>query len=151
MILSAWSFCGSPLVLCSAFLGYIDAAVQRKVPIFCSLLPVELFISRGLRPVYLTAEELGAVERSEYHCAFHENICSYSKALYEYLLKRQDEFDLIVVPSSCDAMKKLHSALVKKVPEGKLFVLDFPKSKSDEAVGYFADALERLDRFICRR
>jgi|GEM_PF-5752946 len=121
-----------------------------NIPIFCSLLPVEFFIKRGFTPVYLTADELSKVERSEYHCAFHENICSYSKAIYEYLLKRSDEFAFIVVPLSCDAMRKLYSALVEHIKKEKLVPLDFPKNKDDASVRYFADQLELLDQRICR-
>jgi len=124
---------------------------MRSVPIFCSLLPVELFVDRGYTPFYLTADELSTVARSEYHCAFHENICSYSKAIYEYLLKKQNEFDFIVIPLSCDAMKKLYSALIGKIAKDKLIALDFPKNKGEEAVMFYADELKKLDEQICKK
>ena len=121
-----------------------------KIPIFCSLLPAGFFAARGFELAYLTARELAGVQRSEYHCAFHENICSYSKALYEYLLKKEAQFDFIVIPLSCDAMRKLYSALMGRVAREKLIALDFPKNKSDEGIVFFAEQLKRLDTLICK-
>lgn len=121
-----------------------QVAAMKRVPIFCSLLPVEFIASKGFEPYYLKAEELSQVERTEYHCAFHENICSYSKALYEYLLKNHAEFSHIIIPTSCDAMKKLYSALLPQVGRKKLFVLDFPKNKDERAVKFYSEELKRL-------
>jgi benzoyl-CoA reductase/2-hydroxyglutaryl-CoA dehydratase subunit BcrC/BadD/HgdB len=123
---------------------------MKRTPIFCSLQPAEFLVSRGVTPVYLTAEVLGEVERTEYHCAFHENICSYSKALYEYLAKNGGGFSHIVIPTSCDAMKKLYPALLERMGGERLFVLDFPKNRTAASVDYYAGELERLDEFLCR-
>lgn len=124
--------------------------MSGKIPIFCSLLPVELFVNRGFEAVYLTSDELLTVPRLEYHCAFHENICSYSKALYEYLMAKKGEFSFIIVPTSCDAMKKLYTALSEKIDANKLFLLDFPKNRNASAVKFYASVLEKLDKFICQ-
>lgn len=121
---------------------------MKHVPIFCSLLPVEFLVQRGLEPVYLHVDDMHVASSGEHHCAFHENLCSYSKRLYEYFLSHDDEFAFIIIPSSCDAMKKLYAALSEKLDKNRLFFLDFPKGKDEAAVNYYAAVLERLNGFI---
>lgn len=122
--------------------------MSMKVPVFCSLLPVEMFISKGFTPHYLTPEELGCENTGTHYCHFHENICSYAKLLFEYLSKREAEFDVIVVPASCDAMKKLYSSLLEKVPKKKLFFLDHPRAKTPDAAAFYASQLAALEKFL---
>lgn len=116
-----------------------------KVPVFCSLIPTEFLVAKGFQPVFVTAEMLGEERASEYHCAFHENLCSYAKTIYDYLLRHENEFGLIVIPASCDAMKKLYNALIPKIPAEKLCFFDHPQRKTAGSVKMLVSELKRLD------
>jgi predicted CoA-substrate-specific enzyme activase len=119
-----------------------------KIPVFCSLLPAELFLSLGHEVSFITADMLSSARSREYHCSFHENLCSYSKSLYEYFALHHNDFDLIIIPTSCDAMKKLFNALSSDIPPEKLYSLDVPKNKGDCAADYLATRLEKLIKRI---
>ena len=115
-----------------------------KIPIFCSLLPTELIISLGHEAHFVKADELEKFKTSEHHCAFHENLCSYSKVLHDYFVGNHSKFDLIIIPTSCDALKKLSNALHEIVPAEKLYVLDVPQNKGASAERYLAMQLRKL-------
>lgn len=119
-----------------------------KIPVFCSLLPTDLFLQLGFEPYFVTAEDLLAVRSQEYHCAFHENLCSYSKTLYDYFLKNHTKFSNIVIPTSCDAMKKLNNALKEVIPKDKLYLLNVPQGKNFAAAKFFVGELEGLREFL---
>lgn len=115
-----------------------------KIPVFCSLIPTELLVHLGCEPVYLDAEGLKNTPSREYHCAFHENICSYSKVLYDYLLENQNKFDFMIIPASCDAMKKLYNALKQKLPGEKLHFFDMPRCKDGNAAKFLAAEMKKV-------
>lgn len=119
-----------------------------KIPVFCSLIPSELISFLGHEPVHLAAEELTSVRPEKYHCSFHENLCSYSKVLYDYFLRHHEDYGLIIVPTSCDAMKKLYNALRIKLPHEKLYVLDVPKKKGDASARFLTGELEKVSRAL---
>ncbi len=96
----------------------------------------------------LTPERWKDSARCGYPCVFHENLCSYVKKLFEHLLAKEAEYDLIVVPDSCDAMRKLHAALHGTVDPGRLFFLDFPRQEGKSAERFYAGVLDRLRSYI---
>lgn len=115
---------------------------HANVPIFCSLLPVELLEAAGLTPRFLEGDAL--FRESSGACLFHDNLCPYVKALHEYLSEHQDEFGLIVIPTACDAQKKLFNACRTTIDHRKLFLLDFPHVKTEGAVQFLAAQYRRL-------
>ncbi len=119
-----------------------------KIPIFCSLLPTELFLNAGHEICFISADMLACIKSKEYHCSFHENLCSYSKSLHEYFTLNHNDFGIIIVPTSCDAMKKLFNALVTDISPDKLYLLDVPKNKGMEPAAYLAVQFEKLIKRI---
>ncbi len=119
-----------------------------KIPIFCSLLPTELIIKCGFEPHYIANSELRNQTDCHHTCAFHENLCSYSKALYDFFLKHESEFSLIIIPTACDALKKLHNSLQQKICEKKLYLLDIPQSKALISYHYLAKELTKLEAHL---
>jgi benzoyl-CoA reductase/2-hydroxyglutaryl-CoA dehydratase subunit BcrC/BadD/HgdB len=115
-----------------------------RIPVFCSLIPTEFLASLGHELVFLGADEICAPVETACNCHFHENLCSYVKALNGHLGAHHEKYDLIVVPTSCDAMKKLFNALHEALPDGKVYLLDVPQNKGDAAAKYFATELEKL-------
>lgn len=115
-----------------------------KIPVFCSLIPTELLVSLGHELCFLDASECARLHTPSCNCQFHENLCSYAKKLHEYFVDSHNNYDLIIVPTSCDAMKKLFNALKESVPAGKIYLLDVPQNKGDAAAKYFAAELKKL-------
>ena len=115
-----------------------------KIPVFCSLIPTELLASLGHELHFLDASQCAHLNAPSHDCQFHENLCSYAKKLYEYLADSHGDYDLIIVPTSCDAMKKLFNALKDTLPSEKIFLLNLPQNKGDAATKYLASELGRL-------
>lgn len=114
-----------------------------KIPVFCSLLPVELISSLGFEPYFLSADELVKNGSREYHCSFHDNLCSYAKVLYDYFLANHEQFAIIVIPSACDAQKKLYNALRGHLKD-KVYLLDIPHIKGEAAIGFLTEEFRKL-------
>ncbi len=115
-----------------------------RIPVFCSLIPTELLSSLGHELHFVSADEISGAAASGCNCRFHENLCSYVKALHGYLEASHKNYDLIIVPTSCDAMRKLFNALSQTVPSGKIHVLSVPQNKGEAAAGFFAAELKKL-------
>ncbi|MBU4484258.1 2-hydroxyacyl-CoA dehydratase, partial [bacterium] len=49
---------------------------------------------------------------------------------------------------SCDALKKIHNALQKSLPEKRIFSLDVPRRTNEHAVKYLAKELEKLTEIL---
>ncbi len=119
-----------------------------RYPLFCSLIPSEFLSGLGARHELLTHDKLKGFVPCEYQCVFHENLCSYSKVLFEHISSATPAYDFVVIPASCDAMRKLYSALQEKLPREKLFYFDFPRGGDRLAVEFFAGELARLKEFV---
>jgi len=115
-----------------------------KIPVFCSLIPTELLASLSHELDFLDASECGFVHVPSCSCQLHENLCSYAKKLHEYFLNSHEKYDIIIVPTSCDAMKKIASALKASLPVEKVYLLDVPQNKGEAAAKYFAAELQKL-------
>ena len=115
-----------------------------KIPVFCSLLPTELLEGMGHELHFLEADSLSLAPGMECGCSFHENLCSYVRSVHEYLVKNHEAYGIIIVPTSCDAMKKLFNALKDNLPEDKLYLLDVRQNKGGAASKFFASELEKL-------
>lgn len=115
-----------------------------KIPVFCSLIPTELLSHLGHELHFLEADGLSLKSGPACNCQFHENICSYVRSIHDHLAKEHGSYGMIIVPASCDAMKKLFNALKDVVPAGKLHFLDVPQNKGAAASRFFAAELKKL-------
>lgn len=111
------------------------------VPIFCSLIPREVLQVAGLSPVEVRPPE-EPDRRGLHACALCDNICSWVKHLIGRLAT--SEASVVVVPTGCDAMTKLHDALAAGGLRSRLFRLDVPRGSEAGAVAYLAEQYVRL-------
>jgi len=121
-----------------------------RIPVFCSLIPAELLISLGHDCHFLAADEIVGLKEEGYQCAFHDNLCSYAKALLGYFVRSHHLYDVIIVPTSCDALKKLSNALTALIPKEKVCVLDVPQNKGVPAQRFLASELKKLSSRLGR-
>ena len=118
---------------------------SKKIPIFCSLIPTEIVVNAGFEPHYINPSELQNPALVHHTCSLHDNICSYSKTLYQYFLEHHDSFHLIIIPAGCDALKRLYNALKGQVPDNKLYFLDFPKIKTNKSKDFLSSEFKKLN------
>lgn len=107
-----------------------------KIPYFCSYIPVELLTACGHEVVDISLFENEKYSLT-YSCSLHDNICSYAKYLFSKITDDGHEFDFVIVPKVCDAMKQLHASLCYS---GKIdsFLLDVPGRTGDQSAKYLS-------------
>jgi predicted CoA-substrate-specific enzyme activase len=120
---------------------------MADAPIFCSLVPREIYELAGLVPREIVLDDWPR-GTGAYQCVLHDNICSYAKVLFELLTDAARPYPLVVVPNSCDAMRRLHDVLCRETPAERAFLLDVPHDDTASSVRYlasqYASLLERL-------
>ncbi len=113
-----------------------------KIPFFCSYIPATLLEASGheVSDISLFTEETCGLE---YSCSLHDNLCSYAKYLFRKILADGNRFDMAVIPNTCDAMKKLHSA-IKGSGRMPAFLLDVPRRSGRDGALYLAAQYQSL-------
>jgi len=120
---------------------------KKKIPLFCSFIPREILHFLDFELDDITPREDVSVG-SEYSCVLHDNLCSYARFLFNEITQKKDSYSQIVVPNSCDALKKLYSSLEFTVSPDRLFFIDVPRSVSPHAANHLAGQFGSLiDRF----
>ena len=116
---------------------------------FCNMVPQELIAALGARPVRLGCGNPALVAPGEE--VFSGEICSLAKSSFARFLDASSlasSCAALVVPTSCDAKKKLAEVLCDFAPT---FALNLPPEKdSDRYGGRCAAELGRMTKFLCR-
>ena len=106
---------------------------------FCSLVPVEIIMAAGLKPVRVKGKAETTAAADAY---LYPNMCPYIKSLFA------DAMDGggaarggVVFTRSCDGIRRLYDAWKAYVPNGFVYMLEAPKNCDDLAVEYFASQL----------
>lgn len=110
-----------------------------RVGYFCSLVPVEIIMAAGLKPVRVK----GRVEKTaEADAYLYPNLCPYIKSLFS---DARDcglpGCDGVVFTRSCDGMRRLYDAWKAYIPSDFTYMLEAPKNSDDLAIEYFSSQL----------
>jgi len=124
------------------------------VGIYCNFVPEEIVYALGAVPVRLCSGDEGAVRAGE--TVFPRDTCSLVKACVGEAVEGRGLFaraDLLVIPTPCDAKKKLGGVMEAYKP---VHVLQVPPSKSSAAAGQFWlsqiwDLIARLEDLTGRK
>ncbi|MCX5997663.1 MAG: 2-hydroxyacyl-CoA dehydratase family protein [Chloroflexi bacterium] len=111
----------------------------NSIGYFCSLVPVEIIMAAGLKPVRVKgrAETTAAADAYMY-----PNMCPYVKSLFaDGLDGGKAACDGVVFTRSCDGMRRLYDAWKAYIPSGFVYMLEAPKNCDDLAVDYFSSQL----------
>jgi len=111
----------------------------KNVGYFCSLVPVEIIASAGLKPVRVRgrAEMTAAADAHLY-----PNMCPYIKSVFTDALEDRDTaFDGLVFARSCDGMRRLYDVWKAYIPSKFVYMLEAPKNVDQAAVVYYASQL----------
>jgi benzoyl-CoA reductase subunit C len=75
--------------------------------------------------------------------------CSFMRGLLETLLGgRYGYFDLVALPSLCDSMRGFYGIWKKISDNPYTYLLHYPTNRSEEALEYFAEEVERFKNFM---
>lgn len=118
-----------------------------RVGYFCSMIPVELVHALGARAVRLGCGNPALVQPGEE--VLSGEICPLAKASFAAFLDEEslaNSCDLLVVPTSCDAKRKLGEVLADYKPT---FMLNLPPEQDARRYGRFsAGEISRLAGFL---
>jgi len=110
-----------------------------KIGYFCSMVPVEIITSAGLKPVRVKGKAGMTAAADAY---LYPNMCPYIKSLFTDALEGGDAaFDGLVFARSCDGMRRLYDAWKAYIPSKFTYMLEAPKNVDDLAVAYYASQL----------
>ncbi len=111
-----------------------------KIGYFCSLVPEEIILAAGMKPVRIRGEVETASDADGY---LYHNLCPYIKNVMSTALKGgARHLDGVVFARSCDGMRRMYDAWKSYVGTDFVYMLDAPKNTDDRAVSYFASRLK---------
>ena len=125
----------------------------RDVPVvgyFCNMVPVEIIYALGARPARMGCGNPALVQSGEE--VLTGEICPLAKASFGAFLdkeSRANRCDVLVLPTSCDAKRKLGEVLSDYKPT---FMLNLPAEQDAGQYGKMASSeVMRLVKFLCKR
>jgi benzoyl-CoA reductase/2-hydroxyglutaryl-CoA dehydratase subunit BcrC/BadD/HgdB len=112
---------------------------NKKIGYFCSLVPVEIIMAAGLKPVRVMGRA-GMTAAADAH--LYPNMCPYIKSLFTDALEGGNTaYDGLVFARSCDGMRRLYDAWKAYIPSKFVYMLEAPKNVDQAAVVYYASQL----------
>ncbi|MBN1257852.1 MAG: 2-hydroxyacyl-CoA dehydratase [Planctomycetes bacterium] len=127
-----------------------EGDARSPIGYFCNMVPQELILAMGAKPVRLGCGNPALVQPGDE--VFSGEICPVAKASFASFLDEKSlasRCDLLIVPTSCDAKKKLGEVLADFAPT---FVLNLPPEQDANRYGAsMASELERMTRFISKQ
>jgi benzoyl-CoA reductase/2-hydroxyglutaryl-CoA dehydratase subunit BcrC/BadD/HgdB len=132
-----------------ARLDLMAPEVRPAVGYFCQMAPYELIASFGAIPIRLGCGNAALVQSGEE--VLSGEICPLTKSSFAAFLEKDglpEHVECVVVPTSCDAKKKLGEVLSDYKP---VFMLNLPPEQDYSRFGDAAVAeLERLSEFLAK-
>jgi len=111
----------------------------NRIGYFCSMVPVEIIMAAGFRPVWVKGRANMTAAADAY---LYPNICPYIKSLFTDALEDGGTaLDGLVFISQCDGMRRLHDVWKAYIPSKFIYMLQAPKNVDRLAVEYFATQL----------
>ncbi|MCX6005851.1 MAG: 2-hydroxyacyl-CoA dehydratase family protein [Chloroflexi bacterium] len=111
-----------------------------KIGYFCSLVPEEIILAAGMKPVRIRGEAETASDADGY---LYHNLCPYIKNVMSTALEGgARHLNGVVFARSCDGMRRMYDAWKSYIGTGFVYMLDAPKNTDDRAVSYFASRLK---------
>lgn len=121
--------------------------VNPRVGYFCNMIPVEIISALGARPVRLGCGNAALVQPGEE--VFSGEICPVAKSSFAAFMEKDslaNACDLLIIPTSCDAKKKLGEALSDFKPT---FMFNLPPEQDTHRYGKsLAAELARMVNFL---
>jgi len=116
------------------------AVSSGKIGYLCSLVPEEIILAAGMKPVRIKGEAEATSDADSY---LYHNLCPYIKNIMSTALAGQVRYlDGIVFARSCDGMRRMYDAWKSYMGMGLVYMLEVPKNTDERAVSYFASQLK---------
>jgi len=112
----------------------------KVIGYFCTHVPDEIFTAAGMLPFRMRATGSDGTELSD---AFYSSInCSFPRHCFNMALR--GEFDLLdglIVPNSCDHIRRIYDNWKSQLQTGFVEVFSLPKKTGEPQVGWYRDEL----------
>ena len=106
---------------------------------FCSLVPTEIIMSAGLKPVWMKGK---AAMTAAADTHLYPNMCPYIKSVFTDGLEGGDsDCRGLVFARSCDGMRRLHDVWKAYITSEFIYMLEAPKNVDPPAITFFASQL----------
>jgi benzoyl-CoA reductase/2-hydroxyglutaryl-CoA dehydratase subunit BcrC/BadD/HgdB len=116
------------------------ARKMEKIGYFCSLVPEEIIVAAGMKPVRIRGEAETTSDADGY---LYHNLCPYIKNVMSTALAGgASHLKGVVFARSCDGMRRMYDAWKSYIGTDFVYMLEAPKSTDDRAVSYFASQLK---------
>jgi benzoyl-CoA reductase/2-hydroxyglutaryl-CoA dehydratase subunit BcrC/BadD/HgdB len=111
-----------------------------KIGYFCSLVPEEIILAAGMKPVRIVGEAEATSDADSY---LYNNLCPYIKNVMSMALKGGTKhLSGVVFARSCDGMRRMYDAWKSNINTKFIYMLEVPKNTDERAVSYFASQLK---------
>jgi benzoyl-CoA reductase/2-hydroxyglutaryl-CoA dehydratase subunit BcrC/BadD/HgdB len=122
--------------------GFNNNFIKKRIGWFCSYVPAEIIIAAGLEPVRIQGQVEMVKEADSY---MSPNNCPYLKNILDSGLQNKfKNLEGIIFTSSCDGMRRLYDIWTHHVQMPFSCMLEIPKNKDGNAIGYFSEQLYGL-------
>jgi predicted CoA-substrate-specific enzyme activase len=107
----------------------------------CRYAPAEVLEAMGARTEYLEPDD---ADLSAAESALHPTICSFVKAAFEEIARRNPEG--VLLTSCCDSSRRLYDVLKRRYPEKFIYIMELPVRTDAAAVNVYRAAIGDLIR-----
>ncbi len=122
--------------------GFNNNFRGKRIGWLCSYVPEEIIIAAGLEPVRIQGQVEMVKEADSYMSL---NNCPYLKNILDSGLQNKfKNLEGIIFSSSCDGMRRLYDIWTHHVQMPFSYMLEIPKNKDGNAIGYFSEQLYGL-------
>lgn len=128
-----WKKAGKPIV------GYL-----------CSYVPEEIFYAAGALPYRV--RPTGCKSTKEADAYFSHFNCTYARSCFEFALGHEYDFlDGVVIPNSCDHIRRLYDLWKERIPLPKFnHLIQVPHKRQGEQIAFFREDLAILQAKVER-
>ena len=119
---------------------------DKKIASLCSYIPVELIDASGLCCERIIDDK--EIIDTKIKGMFPTYMCSFASHCLNKLCNDFDKYEAIVFANSCHPLESVYESMKRIHDESKLFMLNVPREKSEDAVKYFSMELRKLIDFL---
>lgn len=119
---------------------------DKKIASLCSYIPIELIDASGLCCERIIDDK--EIIDTKIKGMFPTYMCSFASHCLNKLCNDFDKYEAIVFANSCHPLESVYESMKRIHDESKLFMLNVPRGKSEDAVKYFSMELRKLIDFL---
>lgn len=109
---------------------------MKKIAYLSTYIPEEIIYAFGYIPYRIIDTKNPTMKYN------HQNICSYINSVINYLI--DNKFEAIILPNSCDSVKRLKEIISTFIPDLKIIDFQHPSLISENGLNQYSNAIKNL-------